>query len=230
MPSREIEELSMRRRWRDIPRWTSLVALTAGVTAFSCLLMAGCAVSTQVTTTARSSIEQQLLVRSLERAVAQLDVERFIDKRVYLTLFSLTPDQMFAKAFVSAQLEQRGLYIVSDWDQADLLFKVFAPVFGTDQGQTLVGIPSLVVPLVGAAVPEVSLYKAVRNRGQSEVQVYAFDSRTGEFVDKLPVSNGQAKYDQYTILVLISFNWSDLDERLDWREWWQRRPPWFLTE
>ena len=36
-------------------------------------LLAGCAVSTQITNTPRSSIEQRLLVRSLERALATLD-------------------------------------------------------------------------------------------------------------------------------------------------------------
>lgn len=200
-------------RYRDnILKWPQAARLSWLSLTVCCFWATSCTVSTRVTPTARSGIEQQLLVRSLERAVAQLPVERFAGKRVYLRLFSLATDQIFAKEFVTTQLQRRGVAVVSEWRQADLTLKVFAPVFGIDQGQTLVGLPSFVMPMMGVAFPDIALYKAERNRGQAEVQIYAFDSWTGDLVDTLPVTNGQAKYDQYTLLILISFTWSDLDQ------------------
>ena len=49
-------------------------------------LLGGCAVSTQVTNTPRSSIEQQLLMRSLERALTA-PVERAIRAGIPVTVF-----------------------------------------------------------------------------------------------------------------------------------------------
>lgn len=43
-------------------------------------LVAGCALSNQITKTQRSSIEQALLIRALERAMAGLDTQKLKDK------------------------------------------------------------------------------------------------------------------------------------------------------
>lgn len=162
--------------------------------------------------TARSSLEQRLLVRSLERAVSQLDTKEFTGRRVVLDLFALTDDRAFAKEFVTARLEEQGVEIGVDQQNADLKLKIFAYVLGVDQSQTLFGIPAFPIPVFGVPFPEIALYKSVRNRGRVEVEIYAFDSGTGTFVHKVPVSVGRARYDEYTILILVSFSSTDLDE------------------
>ncbi len=179
------------------------------------LLSAGCYSSVRATTTARSSLEQQLLVRSLQRAVAQLEVQRFIGRRVTLELFALTDDRAFAKAFVMTWLEEHGVKVVSDQTESDLKLKVFAYVLGVDQSSTLFGIPAFPIPVFGVPFPEIALYKSVRNRGRVEVEIYAFEGRIGTFVGKVPIGVGKARYDEYTILILISFSSSDLDEPVE---------------
>jgi hypothetical protein len=181
-----------------------------------CLLamLAGCT-STRVTLTQRSGIEQQLLVRSLERAVSQLDTGRFTGKRVTLDLFALTEDQAFAKEFVTSRLEQRGVEVVTDPQKADLRLKIFASVLGVDRGETLLGVPAFGAPgapIVGLPVPEIALFKWVRNRGHSEVQILAYDGRTHRLMDQTAAGVGRAKYDEYTVLLVIGFTSSDLDE------------------
>ena len=44
------------------------------------VMLTGCAVSTQISNTQRSSVEQELLVRSFERALAGLDTQEFKEK------------------------------------------------------------------------------------------------------------------------------------------------------
>lgn len=178
------------------------------------LLLVGCGTA-RVTTTHRSGIEQQLLVRSLERAVAQLDIMGFEGRRVALELYAQTDDRAFAKDFITAWLEQQGVQVVSDREKSDLYLKIFASVLGIDQFLMFFGVPSFAAPFVGVPLPEIALYKSVRNRGHVEIHVYAFDGPTGAFTDKLPAAIGKARYDDYTILILISFSSTDLDESPD---------------
>jgi len=48
----------------------------------------------------RSSIEQRLLVRALERAAARLDMTPLVGRVVRIELFTLTKDQTFAREFL----------------------------------------------------------------------------------------------------------------------------------
>jgi hypothetical protein len=185
----------------------------------SCLfvLLAGCAVSTKVTSTQRSTVEQQLLVRSLERALATLDTQQFRGKTVVVDFYGLTPDKDFAREFFTAWLQGQRVRIATDSKEAQLRLKVFASVLGVDQGQSFIGAPSFTVPLMGFAVPEIPLFKNVRHSGHAEIEIYTIDDVTGEFVDKSPPAIGAARYDDYTLLLVINFSRSDVEKQpWDW--------------
>ncbi len=188
---------------RPKSRWVLVAALA--------LLTVGCA-TTRVTQTARSGYEQQLLVRSLERAVARLDLSRFTGKRVGVDLYALTPDQAFAKELVTSLLDARGIEVVSDVKKADLRLKILAPVLGVDRDEMLLGIPAFVAPVVAAPIPEIALFKWTRNRGHSEVEIFAYDLGTNRLIEVTPAGRGRSKFDEYTILLVIHFTRDDLDE------------------
>ena len=130
-----------------------LKLISASFLALCLVLLAGCAVTTQITNTQRSSIEQQLLFRSFERALAALNTQEFKGKTVTVDFYGLTPDRDFAREFFTAWLQAQKVQIVTDPKQAQLRLKVFAPVLAVDQGQSFVGTPSFLVPLIGFAVP-----------------------------------------------------------------------------
>jgi hypothetical protein len=179
------------------------------------LLGAGCAMQRQVTLTQRSGVEQELLIRSLERAITRLDVTRLAGRRVVLELYALTSDQPFAREFVTVRLQRRGVDVVTERTGADFRLKVFATVLGVDRGETLIGVPALQVPIVSVPIPEIALFKWVRHRGAAEVQLYVYDPSTDRLVGDVPVGLGRAKFDQFTILLIIGFTLSDLDERVE---------------
>ena len=179
------------------------------------LLISGCATPRQATVTQRSAVEQELIVRSLERAVAGLDVERLLGHRVALDLFALTGDQAFAREFVTVRLQRRGVEIVGDATKADLRLKVFASVLGVDRGETLIGIPALQAPVVSIPIPEIALFKWTRHRGMAELQLYAYDPHTDQLVEGVPAALGRAKYDEFKVMLVIGFAVSDLDERAE---------------
>jgi hypothetical protein len=185
----------------------------------SCLFvwLAGCAVSTKITSTQRSTIEQRLLVRSLERALATLDIQPLRGKIVTVEFYGLTPDKDFAREFFTAWLQGQQVRIARDSKQAQLRLKVFASVLGVDQGQSLIGAPSFTVPLLGFAVPEIPLFKDVRHSGHAEIEIYTIDDVTGEFVDKSLPTIGEAQHDDYKILLVVNFTRSDVKKQpWDW--------------
>ncbi len=173
-------------------------------------LLGGCAFSTQVAATVPSGVTQQLLARSLERALARLDVKRFVGQQVSADVYVQSGNQAFVRELVIAWLGEQGIHVSPIG--AALNLKVFAPVFGTDHGESLIGIPAFQAPVIAIPVPEIALFKWVRNRGQAEVEIYAFDEKTNEFVSKTPVSAGQAKFDNYTVLLIINFTVTDIDK------------------
>ena len=182
------------------------------------VLLTGCAVSTQVGTTARSSIEQRLLITSFERALATLDTHEFTGKTVTVDFFGLTADKDFAKELFTAWLQEQQVQIATDPKQAQLHLKVFAPVLAVDQGDSFVGAPAFTVPVLGFVMPEISLFKNSRHSGHAAVEVFAIDGDTGNFVDKTPPAIGETNYNDYTVLIVIHFTRSDMETRKwDWQ-------------
>ena len=185
------------------------------------LLLAGCSITTGLLPTQPAGVTQQLMIRALERGLAQLDVARLGTRRVQIEVFAQPGQQrddprpvndVFVREYVSAWLRAHGVRAVAT--DPDITLKVFAAALGTDRGETLFGLPAFQAPVINIGIPEIALFKWVRNRGQSEMRVFAFDARTGEFVDQLPPGVGHAKSDDFTVLLFIGFSVSDVDERI----------------
>ena len=176
-------------------------------------MVASCAVSTQITNTPRSSIEQRLLVRALERALANLNTHQFSGKTVAIDFYGLTTDKDFAKEFFTAWLQGQRVRVATDPSQAQLRLKVFASVLGVDQGQSFFGVPAFTVPVLGFVVPEVSLFKDVKHSGYAEIKIATIDNVTGEFVEESVPSIGTALHDDYTILIVVHFTRTDLEKQ-----------------
>jgi hypothetical protein len=184
------------------------VVILTGLVATVALAGAGCAMTP--TTTVRSTIEQRLLARSLERALAQIDVSAFRGKHVFLDLAALTPDQTWARTFVGAELRQRGVLIVGDASEAEVRILVVAAGLGVDQGETLIGLPATSIPVLSLALPEIALFKWTRHRGTTEIKFYASD-RDGHAFETAPTALGESRYSQFTILLIIRYTTDDLD-------------------
>jgi hypothetical protein len=184
-----------------------------------CALLAGCAASTQVSNTQRSSIEQRLLVGSLKRALAGMDIDKFEGKIVAVDFYGLTSDKDFAKEFLIAWLQAHEVEMATDPKKAQLQLKVFAPVLAVDQGQSFVGSPSFTVPVLGIQIPEVVLYKNVEHSGHAEVEIYAIEQDSGKFFDKSAPAIGETRYDDYTVLIVGHFTRSNIEDNAENQKW-----------
>jgi len=178
--------------------------------------LAGCAATAQITNTQRSSIEQELLVRALERAMAGLDTQNVKGKTAWVDFYGLTPDKDFAKEYFTAWLQGQGVRIPTDPKLAQVRLKVFASVLAVDQGQSFVGAPAFTVPIIGIGVPEIAVFKNIEHSGHAEIKISITDNQTGEFIGESAPAVGEAQHDDYTVLIVVHFTRSDLEkERWD---------------
>jgi len=90
-------------------------------------------------------------MRSLERALAQLDIERLQRRTITIEVFHHTGP-------VEAS--------------PDLKVKAFASVLGTDTDQDLFGIPAFQAPVVNVPVPGIAFFKWQRSRAVAEVRLF----------------------------------------------------------
>src|SRR5262249_19750377 len=76
--------------------------------------------------------------------------------------------------------------------------RVFVSAMGTDRGETFFGIPAFPAPVVNLGIPEIAIFKWVRNRGLAEVSLFAF-GQTGAFVIKRLPEIGRSKQDDFAV-------------------------------
>ena len=188
----------------DLERLRSVMTLSV------CLALGACSLSPVPPPTLPSGVTQQLLIRSLERALSQLDIARLKSQTVTVEVFHHAGPEALIKEFVVTWLRAQGVRTVSD--SPDLKVKAFASVLGTDNDQTLFGIPAFQAPVVNVPVPEIAIFKWQRNRGVAELRLYEFDGKTDVIVHAPPIATGRAKLDKYTVLLFIGFTWSDVDD------------------
>ena len=175
----------------------------------ACLSSSGCSLSPVPSPTQPSGVTQQLLMRSLERALAQLDIERLQRQTITIEVFQHAGPEILIKEFVTTWLRAHGVRVVEGLP--DLKVKAFASVLGTDTDQSLFGIPAFQAPIVNVPVPEIAIFKWQRNRGVAEVRLFEFDGKTDMLVDAPPVATGRAKLDKYTVLIFFGYTETDVD-------------------
>ena len=124
-----------------MPIRARLPALAAAVL---CVLLGGCSITSGLLPTQPTGVTQQLVIRSLERGLAGLDLRRFAGRSVDVSVFPQAGNEAFVKEFVASWLKAHGVRTV--WTDPELRLKVFATVLGTDRGETFIGVPSFQAP------------------------------------------------------------------------------------
>ena len=171
--------------------------------------MMGCS-SVRMTMTPRSMLEEKLLVHGLERALAGIEIESIKGKSVTLETVGLTKDDLpFAESYIRLWLLKNDVRIVQDPAESDINLKILLTVLAVDQSETLFGTPQMTV--IGVPIPAVAIYRNVRNRGHTEVLMYALDQNSENLVHEFDRGTGESRYDRYTILFVINWTSTDLD-------------------
>jgi hypothetical protein len=69
------------------------------------------------------------------------------------------------------------------------------------------------VPIIGFGVPEIPLFKNIEHSGHAELKISVADEKSGEFVAESVPAIGTTKHDDYTLLIIIHFTRTDMENR-----------------
>jgi hypothetical protein len=188
---------------------------------------AGCAIEQEISRTPRTAVEQVLLTQAIERALANITVDLPERATVDVTATSLDSDRAlvrmrgadlgatqlraleisYVRNAVAAALGRKG-YRTSVQD-ATYLVQVMVQSLGTMQGLTFLGMPPVESVIIPFSLPELTIYKAQKQRGHARLHMDLFDKRTGEMLGSTPTLIGRTYHNQYTVFFYLT--WYDTD-------------------
>lgn len=190
----------------------------------------GCALEQEISRTPRTAVEQVLLTQAVEQALVNLKVQLPEGVNVDVDATGLESDRsrlrmtnadlgaidrpsrdiFYVRDIVAAELGRRGYRVSARDTESPYLVRVMAESFGTMQGSVFFGMPPVQSVLIPFSLPELVVYKQQSQSGYARLHLDVYDNRTGEFLGSSPKLVGRAYYNQYTVLILITWNRTDV--------------------
>lgn len=162
----------------------------------------------------RSATEQLLISKAADRAAAQLTVGLRPETKAYLNSSGFEGyDAKYAIGAITEQVLLRGGQLVPDRKTAEVVVAIRAGALSVDQNDTLVGIPSISVPVPLAGpltTPELALFAEHQYRGVAKFAATAYDADTGKIIATSGPSFGFSHRTHWVVLFLIAWNSDDL--------------------
>jgi hypothetical protein len=201
--------------------------------------LAGCVLPREPSRTPRTAIEQLLLSHAAERSLAEVNLPLPVGTQVFVEVTGLArldsyvgregtqlgqpspqqglmygppTDLAFVRDVVAGRLGRMDFRISNRAEDAAYLVRVIVHALGTEQGESFFGVRSAQVVLLPFALPELPLYSAQYQKAQMRFSMDIFEAGTGRLLRSMPVSIGEAYFNQYTLLFFISFRRTDLTQ------------------
>jgi hypothetical protein len=177
------------------------------------ILLSACGVSRDASKSPRAATEQLLLAQAVERSFEDVSVPILKDAAVVMEVAGLTPDQYYVRDSVAGHLARtQGTRIVGRRDQAKYVVHVMVQALGTELDQSFFGMPQVQGGLIPIALPELPLYKFIREIGYVRYSMNIYEAATGRLALATPWYTKTAAWRQYTIFIFLTFRTSTLTD------------------
>lgn len=149
------------------------------------LLVSGCG-TRRTTDTPRTASEQMLVSAAVSRSVEQLDFSPMKGLKVFVSDALVDRvDKAYVIASVRAAAWRAGCVVVEKAEEADFVLELRSGAVGLDRTEYVFGVPASQIPgpFGGASIPEVALFKTVKQEGGSWLAfvVYRRGDRTFQY-------------------------------------------------
>jgi hypothetical protein len=143
----------------------------------------GCS-SMKRTDTARTAREQLLISGAVDQSLAKCDFAPFQGARVFVEdKYLECIDKGYIIGSVRHRLMLNGASIAAKPEEADIVMEMRSGGVGTDNADSYVGSPEIVLPGM-LTLPEVRLWQKSRQSALAKIGLVAYDTKTHEMLGK----------------------------------------------
>jgi hypothetical protein len=213
----------------------------AGVIGILCT--GGCMGTPRTTDPTKTALEQLLVSTAVDRALEGLDLAKLANKKVFLNTNDIQyvnnmmhaienfsdktyaienfNNKIYAIGLVSVLLGKQGAFMVEDEKDAEIIIVITSGAHSIDRSDSLIGMPAIPIPipLVGTfEIPEIALFKSIKQTGIAKFSINAYERTTGKQVLAIGPVSGFSYNNFRKVLLFFSFRTTDVPEKK--RKWW----------
>ncbi len=184
------------------------------LTGIALMGVGGCNTTTGVVSSPRAPYEQLLLTQSLLRSLEEAAIPLRPGDSVAVEVArpvshaDFSGDRLYAEAFLRSWLAQRGVII--GHGSPTYRIHMLMHAFGVDKREVFFGVPPIQSGFWPIALPELTMYRNVRNRGYSRLTIDVYDEQAGRLVASSSTVDATVSLDEYTFLFIISWSTTDI--------------------
>lgn len=168
------------------------------------LALAGCT-SARQSNTARTASEQLLISNAVDQALAKVDFAAFQGQRVLVEEKYLDcTDKGYVIGTIRHRLMVNGATIAPKPEEADVVMELRSGGVGTDNADSYLGIPSIVLPGM-LTLPEVKMVTRTRQSALAKIGLVAYDAKTHQLLGAGGVSSSLADDNNLFVLGIGPF-------------------------
>lgn len=171
----------------------------------------------------RTATEQLLFSAAVDRVCEKLALQIPAESKIFVDASYVEgTDSKYLVASLRDRILREGGQLVARRDQADLVFEPRVGALSVDRKNTLVGIPSIPIPIPLAGdlnLPELALFKRDRQQGVVKLALASYDAKTGALKQALKPVYGFSQRTDWVVLLFVSWQSNDLmpdPENDDW--------------
>jgi hypothetical protein len=179
-------------------------------------LLGGCT-QTRQSEPKRTAVEELLISRAADHALANADLGLLKDKKVFLEekYFDGT-DKSYALGAARDFMSLAGALLVDDKKEAEIIVEARSGALSIDSGASLVGFPEMPIPIPFSGTfksPEVPFYKADRQYSVAKLALFAYAADSRRHMFSTGTLTGKSHHHYYKLLGLISWTSTELPEK-----------------
>lgn len=194
-----------------MPRTTYRIGLCL---LLSCTVLFGCTTARQ-TNTARTAREQLLISNAVDQALAKVDFAAFQGSKVFVDdKYLECSDKGYVVASIRHRLMLNGAIIAAKPEEADVAMELRSGGVGTDNADSYVGIPAIVLPGM-LTLPEVKLITRGQQTALAKIGLVAYDTKTQQMLGAGGVSSSQSDDTNLYVLGIGPFQSGSARDELD---------------
>lgn len=160
----------------------------------------------------RTAIEQLLFSQAVERSLSRMNLPLPPGASMSIDVVAPSPALYltFVRDAVAKRLGAQGFRVLKDEKDAMYRVRVLAQSLGTEQGKNLIGLPAMQSALLPISTPEIALFKDEHSQALVRLLLDVSEAATGRHILSTPWYEGSTHYNQYTVLVVLGFRWTNL--------------------